>query len=314
MRLWLVLRVCIVTACAPAPVAVASPAPPTALPVVSSSAPLPPSPLPTASGTAVTTAAELVAWAQIRARLPKDSPVAMPTWLPGTLDREHVTISDLRGNVGDPRYVVTYSGAGRSVELGMGGGGPPQAIEQSGIGTRVRRSPAVFSFPQSLWSSPVEPALRVIRWQEAGRDFWIGTSTFPGGDLLRIAWELDLSTAPPPPVAHVSEGSCASTTKPEDTVERLLALIGSGDAAALMDCFAIAGYGGWATLPKAIDRKVQMRGEIGGRVWGLGSWTFESQPAGWTQGPGGTQFFQLGIDAGRWRVFETATAPYGSPP
>jgi hypothetical protein len=314
MRLLLVLGICVVTACAPAPSAGTSPSPSrTPLPIASASEPPQPAALPTASGTTASTGAERGIWAQIRTRLPQGSPVAMPTWLPSTLDRDHLSIGVLRADAADPSYVVTYSGAGRSVELGMGRGGPPQTTEHSGIGTRVRRSAAVLSFPQSLWSYPTAPAPRVIRWQEAGRDLWVSSSEFTGGDLLRIAWELDLATAPAPPFARVSEGACASTTRPEDPIERLMVLIGSGDADAVMDCFAIGG-GGWATQPKAIDRAQRRVAEIGGRVWVLGSWTFASPPAGWTQGAGGTQFFQLGIDGGRWRVFETATAAYGSPP
>lgn len=274
-----------------------------------------PSPLATSSGTVTVTAAERDAWAQVRARLPQGSPVAMPTWLPASLDRDHVAIGDLRGDAADPRYIVTYSGAGRSIELGMGGAGPGQTSGQSGLGTRVRRSSAVLSFPSSLSFDPSGPALRVIRWQEAGRVLWVSSSTFPGGDLLRVAWELDLASAPAALYHRVRDGACASTTKPEDTIDRLMALIGSADEDAVLDCFALdVGFANWAALPTTTDRAQRTGGFVGGRVYIQGTWTFTSEPVFWTQGSRASQFFQLGIDGGRWRVFEVGTAAYGSPP
>lgn len=306
---------------APAPTAVGSSTPsPTAVAVSSGTVPPLPSPLPTASGTTTITAPERDAWAQVRARLPQGSPVAAPTWLPAVLDRDRVAISDLSARPADPRYVVTYSGAGRAIEFGMGGSGPPEG--QSGLGTRVRRSAAVLSFPPSLFSDPSAPATRVVRWQEAGRILWVSSSTFTGGDLLHVAWELDLASAPPParPYERVREGACASTSKPADTIDRLMSLIGSGDRDAVLDCFALdlidvyPGFGGWSTLPKAIDRAQRAGGEVGGRFQINGTWTFVSEPVLWTQGSRASQFFQLGMDGGRWRVFEVGTAAYGSPP
>ena len=259
--------------------------------------------------------AERDAWARVRASLPQGSAVAAPTWLPAVLDRDLVVITDLRGQAGDPRYVVTYSGASRSIELGMGGGGSAQASGQSGLGTRVRRSPAVLSFPQSLSSDPSAPGLRVVRWQEGGRDLWISSSTFAGGDLLRVAWELDLVSAPAALYRRVRDGACASTTRPEDTIDRLMALIGSGDQDAVLDCFALdVGFANWATLPTTIDRAQRAGGEVGGRVNVQGTWTFTTEPVFWTQGSKASQFFQLGMEGGRWRVFEVGTAAYGSPP
>ena len=273
------------------------------------------SPLTTSSGTVTVTAAERDAWAQIRARLPLGSPVAMPTWLPASLDRDHVAIGDLRGDAADSRYVVTYNGAGRTIELGMGGAGPGQTSGQSALGTRVRRSSAVLSFPSSLFFDPSGPALRVIQWQEAGRVLWISSSTFPGGDLLRVAWELDLATAPAALYHRVRDGACASTTKPEDTIDRLMALIGSEDVDAVLDCFALdVGFANWAALPTTTDRTRRNVGEVGGRVYVQGTWTFTSEPVLWTQGSTASQFFQLGLEGGRWRVFEVGTAGYDSPP
>jgi len=109
----------------------------------------------------------------------------------------------------------------------MGGSGPGQPSGQSGLGTRVRRSSAVLSFSPALFTDPSGQSLRVIRWQEAGRVLWVSSSNFPGGDLLRVAWELDETTAPRPSYVRVRDGACASTTKPEDTIDRLMALIGS---------------------------------------------------------------------------------------
>ena len=117
---------------------VTSGGPPTAAAARSGTVPPTRSPLATASGTAIVTAPERDAWARIRAALPPGSPVGAPTWLPAVLDRDHVAIGDLRAEPADPRYVVTYSGAGRAIDFGMGGSGPVPG--QSGLGTRVRRS------------------------------------------------------------------------------------------------------------------------------------------------------------------------------
>ncbi|MEA2660992.1 MAG: hypothetical protein QOH08_564 [Chloroflexota bacterium] len=307
----------LVAACAPAAVTPAVTSGTVRTAAVSGTLPPTSAPLPTASGTAITTAAERDIWTQVVARLPRGDPVAMPTWLPGTLDRDHVAITTLVADAADPRYVVTYSGAGRSIELGMGGPGPGQPSGQSGLGTRVRRSAAVLSFPSSLFTDPSGPALRIVRWQEGGRVLWISSSTYPGGDLLRVAWELDPTGAPTPPSARVREGACASSAKPEDTVDRLMALIGAGDTDAVLDCFAQdVGFANWATLPMTADRVSRRVGEVGGRVYVQGTWKFVSEPAGgaWTQGSSGSQFFQLGLESGRWRVFEGGTAAYGSPP
>jgi hypothetical protein len=306
------LAACGPTATAPA-VSSFSAAPPAAA-VRSGTVPPTPSPLATSSGTVTVTAAERDAWAQIRARRPLGSPVAMPTWLPASLDRDHVVV-DLRVDAADPRYIVRYSGAGRSIELGMGGAGPGQTSGQSALGTRVRRSSAVLSFPSSLFFDPSGPALRVVQWQEAGWVLWVSSSTFPGGDLLRVAWELDPATAPVPLYHRVRDGACASTTKPEDTIDRLMALIGSADEDAVLDCFALdVGFANWATLPTTTDRAQRNVGEVGGRVYIQGTWTFTSEPVFWTQGSKASQFFQLGLEGGRWRVFEVGTAAYGSPP
>jgi len=274
-----------------------------------------PSPLATSTGTTTSTAAERDAWARISAQLPPGSPVAMPTWLPAVVDRDHAAIGQLTGQVADPRYVVTYSGAGRTIEFGMGGAGPGQTSGQSAIGTRVRRSSAVLSFPSSLFFDPSGPALRVVQWQEAGRVLWVSSSTFSGGDLLRVAWELDQSTAPAPLYIRVRDGACASTSTPEDTIDRLMALIGSRDQDGVLDCFALdMGFANWATLPTTTDRARRSVGAVGGRVYVQGTWSFTSEPVLWTQGSKASQFFQLGLEGGRWRVFEVGTAAYGSPP
>ena len=292
---------------------VTSGGPPTAAAARSGTVPPTRSPLATASGTAIVTAPERDAWARIRAALPPGSPVGAPTWLPAVLDRDHVAIGDLRAELADPRYVVTYSGAGRAIEFGMGGSGPTPG--QSGLGTRVRRSPAVLSFSPLLFTDPSASETRTVRWQEAGRVLWISSSTFTGGDLLRVAWELDLVSAPAALYRRVHDGPCASATTPEDTIAHLMAYIGSGDVDAVLDCFALdVGFANWATLPATTDRVHRIVGEVGGRVYVQGSWTFTKEPVFWTQGSKASQFFQLGLEDGRWRVFETGTAAYGSPP
>lgn len=294
---------CVPTVGAP----VASP-PLTAQALRSGTLPPPPSPMATSSGTTTIVAGEREAWAQIRALLPQGAPVAAPTWLPSMLDREHAVA--LRRTDG---YLVTYSGAGRSIEFGMGGTAPPDG--QSGLGTRVRRSPAVLSFASILFTDPSAPETRVIKWKEAGRDLWISSSSLPGGDVLRVAWELDEATAPRPTYVRVKDGACASTTRPDATVARLMELIGSRDADAVLDCFALdVGFANWATLPTTTDRMVRSAGEVGGRVETQATWRFTSEPAFWTQGSIGNQFFQLGMEGGRWRVFAAGTAAFGSPP
>jgi len=257
--------------------------------------------------------AERDAWAQIRVRLPLGSPVAAPTWLPAVLDRAAVVAATPSVDPADPRYVVTYKGGGRSIEFGMGGDGPPAG--GSGIGTKVRRSSAALTFPSSLFTDPAAPLLRVVKWTESGRVLWISSSTFTGGDLLHVAWALDETTAPAPHYVRIRDGVCASTTDPQETVDHLMALIGSGDPDAVLDCFALdVGFANWATLPTTTDRMSRTLGDIGGRVYVSASWRFTSEPVGWTQGSYGSQFLQVGLEGGRWRVFEGGTAAYGSPP
>lgn len=253
-------------------------------------------------------ASEREAWAQIRARLPQGAPVAAPTWLPAVLDREHVVVLSRADG-----YLVTYSGDGRSIEFGMGGSPPPDG--QSGIGTRVRRSAAVLRFPPALFSDPTLREPRVVKWQEAGLQFWISSAAFSGGDLLRVAWELDPTTAPAARYRRVKDGACASITKPEDTIDKLLALIGSGDEDAVLDCFALdVGSANWATFPTTTDRAQRTVGEVGGRHEIMATWSFTKEPVFWTQGSKATQFLLLGLEGGRWRVFDVGTAPFGSPP
>jgi len=281
--------------------------------VTSPAAPPQRTPLPTASGTATVTAAERDAWSRIRAMLPPGSPVAMPTWLPSVLDRDRVAVTSLKPDAPDPRYVATYAGSGRSIEFGMGGDGPPGG--GSGVGTRVRRSPAALTFPSALFTDPSQPLPRVVKWTESGRTLWITSSTFTGGDLLHVAWSLDETSAPAPRYVRVKDGTCASTTDPQATVDRLMALIGSGDQDAVLDCFALdVGYANWAMLPTTTDRMSRTLGDIGGRVYVYAGWRFTSEPVGWTQGSSGSQFLMVGLEGGRWRVFEGGTAAYASPP
>ena len=286
----------------------------TAIAVVSSpTTPPAGTPLPTASGTTVVSVTEREVWDQVRSRLPAGSPVAAPTWLPAVLDRAALTLTTINADPSDPRYVVRYAGGGRSIELGMGGGGPPAG--GSSVGTRVRRSPAALSFPSSLFADPTAPLARVVKWQESGKDLWIASSTFTGGDLLHVAWALDDTTAPAPKYARVKDGACASTSDPQATVDHLMALIGSQDVDAVLDCFALdVGFANWATLPTTTDRMSRLLEGVGGRVYVYATWRFTSEPVGWTQGSSGSQFLMVGLEAGRWRVFEGGTGAYASPP
>ena len=265
--------------------------------------------------------AEADAWSKVRATL-QGVPIIVPTWLPPSIDRSRVELRMGHAGPGEtnPLYEITYmTSSGETILFALG---PASDIAGSGIGTRVRNSAAVLSFDSSLSADPTKRAPRRIRWQEGPYVLRIDTESFTGEDLLHIAWSLDRTGEPTPKNAYnrVKPGVCAvHGARPEDTVRRLLALVGSGDRDAVADCSSLEllgeypGYRDWADLPKTSDVALMPSSETGGRVVVPASWTFASDPGG-AWGRQAFQVFVLGLEDGRWRVYETATGWYASPP
>lgn len=244
-------------------------------------------------------------------------PIIVPTWLPPSVDRTRVEVRGVGyGPQGpsDPTYRLAYvAPSGATILFALG---PESDIPGSGIGTRVRNSPAVLSFATILFSEPAKPAPRRVRWQEGKYVLRIESDRFSGEDLLHIAWSLDRTGAPAPtnPYTRVKPGICAAHgAAPEETVRRLLAFVGGGDRDAVMDCFSLEllgdypGYGGWAGLPRAGDVKLQPSQQLAGRFVVGVSWVFASDPGG-AWGQQAHHFFTLGLADESWRVYETATA------
>lgn len=262
---------------------------------------------------------EAQAWAEVRSSL-LAVPIILPTWLPPSVDRTRVEIRELVRDPADPRYAIAYvAPSGATILIALG---PAPDIAGSGYGMRVRNSGAVLSFPTSLWSDLSTPALRRVRWVEGRYVLRIESERFTGEDLLHVAWSLDRTGAPASknPYTRVKPGTCAARgAAPEETVQRLLSLVGAGDRDAVLDCFSLEllgdypGYGGWADLPRASDVKMQPPSELGGRFVVSAGWTFASDPGG-AWGQQAHQFFTLGLEDGSWRVYETGTAAYAPPP
>lgn len=290
-----------------------------------SAAPTPsPVALPAATATAAPTApprvlAEAQAWAEVRSTLP-GVPIILPTWLPFSVERTRVEIRELVADPADSRYAIAYvapNGAAILVALG-----PASDIPGSGVGTRVRNSRAVLSFSSDLWSDPSKPSMRRVRWMEGRYVLRIESERFTGEDLLHVAWSLDRSGAPAPknPYTRVKPGVCSPQgAAPEETVRRLLSFFGTGDREAAADCFSLEILGEsptsgvWADLPRASDVKLSPPSALAGRFVVGASWLFATQPDGaWSQQP--HMFFTLGLEDGRWRIYETGTAPFGPPP
>lgn len=161
-----------------------------------------------------------------------------------------------------------------------------------------------------------------MQWEEQTRTLTFTSQRIKGEDMLRIAWELDRATAPPNPYqnARAKRGACASSTSAEDTVRRMLALYGSRDRDALLDCMALdrivsegAGSASAAALPTAGGVTTRRQSDIAGRVLISATWTFSSDPGG-AFGRQPTQFFLLGLEDGVWRIYDAGTAPFGMPP
>jgi hypothetical protein len=264
---------------------------------------------------------EVQAWAEIRASLPPGTPVAMPTWLPATIDRDHVELRDLRADPADPRYVVAYLAGAKEIVVALG---QASDISGSGYGMRVRGVPATLTFPTSLWTDATKPATRRVRWIERGRVLSISSDAFTGDDLLHVAWSLDPTGQPPPASVYtrLSEGACTKVGgAPEETVQALMTLTGRHQRDAVLDCFANeyigeagAGVGTmWGDLPGATLNDTKQVSVTGGRPVIQASWTFVSDAGGaWGTRP--TRFFDLGLEFGRWRIHAINSAPVGPPP
>src|SRR5687767_2650689 len=114
--------------------------------------------------------------------------------------------------------------------------GLPLPTVDAGVGIHVRRSGATLSLPQSVFSNPGGPALRRIQWREGQQGLRIESELLRSDDLERIAWSLDLATAPPPafPYTGSRTGGCAASA-PEETIRHYVALAGSGSGDA-RDC------------------------------------------------------------------------------
>jgi hypothetical protein len=292
----------------------------------------PPAPSVTATATAIATArptptpqprvmAEAEAWAEVRSALP-GVPIILPTWLPPSVDRTRVELRELVRDPADPRYAIAYvAPTGATVVLALG---HASGIDGSGIGTRVRNSPAVLSFSQSLWSEPHKPAPRRVLWVEDRYVLRVDSDRFTGDDLLHIAWSLDRTGQPALkyPYTRTKPGVCASHGAPPDaTIRQLLTFVGNGDREAVLDCFSLEfvgqspypSIGGWADLPRASDFRLSPPSALAGRFVVSAGWLFARHPGGaWNQDA--HHFFVLGLEDGSWRVYEIGTAMYGPPP
>jgi hypothetical protein len=101
-------------------------------------------------------------------------------------------------------------------------------------------------------------------------------------------------------------------------VRAYIELLSRRDLHALADCSALEWLGAHPgrqdpVLPEARDIVVRRLGELAGRPQVAGSWTFASEPGGpWSMKP--NLFFTMGLEDGRWRIYEIGTAAYGPPP
>ena len=264
---------------------------------------------------------EAEAWSKVRATL-KDVPIIVPTWLPPSIDRSRVELRMGHAGPGetDPLYEIRYlTSSDEAIVFALG---PASDVAGSGFGTRVRNSRAVLSFDASLAADPTKRAPRRIRWQEGSHVLRIDTNSFTGDELLRVAWSLDRTGAPPPATAYtrVKPGVCATGgAPPADTVRLLLGFVGGHDRHAVMDCFSLEllcelpGYGDWADLPTTRNVTLQLPSALGGRSVIGATWTFNGDPGG-AWGQPAHQIFLLGLEDGVWRVYETATATISPPP
>ena len=263
--------------------------------------------------------AEAAAWQKIRETLPAGSAIAMPTWLPASVDRTTVELRELSAS--PTRYEVVYRSGGRPALHFISGALPLPTVD-AGVGIHVRRSNATLNLPQRVFSDPGGPALRRIQWREGQQGLRIESDLLRSDDLERIAWSLDRATAPPPafPYTGSRDGGCGAST-PQETIRRYVALAGSGSGD-VQDCYARelierspSGLGStWTTqVPRATITGFERRADVGGRAQLLVSWTHVTDPGG-PSGQHPTFFFLLGLEDGAYRIYDTATAPLGPHP
>lgn len=280
-----------------------------------------PAPRAAATWVPVILSSEADAWARIRAQF-QTGPVAMPTWLPPQVDRSHVEIRKL-GITPTREYEVVYRDSA-GTELLTFRLGPVNKVGGSGIGfCCVRGARASLSFDTSLFTDATKPGARQLQWQEQTRTLSIRSDRISGDDLIHIGFELDRTTAPgnPYPNVRATPGACAATSSATDTVIRLLALAGSNDRASVLDCYAIDpimvdgpdGPASWAGLPPTKNVQVVKPFTFGGRSVVGATWDFASDPGG-AWGPRATRFFLVGLEDGRWRIYEVDSAFPGNVP
>lgn len=257
-------------------------------------------------------------WSKVRASLSDASVVLVPTWLPATVDRAVVNAVTSRG--ASDTYAVTYgSSSSPTVTLSMGPVKPDEA-GSSGMGLKVRGHNAVLSHPSDAHARAGLP--KQVTWVEEGRHYAIRSESLSGDDVMRIAWALESGRPPARPFPYARErvGACSVPgIGPEALLQRLLSLVGSGDEAAIADCFALealesapGAWRSWAALPRTRDVAVRQVYWFGGRQIAAVSWTFERDPGG-AWGPSVHRFFTVGLDGDRLRVYEMASAPSSLP-
>jgi hypothetical protein len=283
---------------------------------------IPPAPHAAPAWVPVVFSSEADAWARIRAEF-QTGPVAMPTWLPPQVDRSRVELRRL--SISPTReYEVVYRDTTGNALLTFGLGPAVITVGGSGVGfCCVRGSRATLAFDSALYNDPSKPGLRDLRWTEQQRTLSIRSERISGDDLMHIGFALDHATAPrnPYPDARTNVGACSSTASPAETVTRLLALSGSGDRASVLDCYALDaiiaqgtdGFAIWATLPGAANAKMVGTSPIAGQTWVTATWDFTSDPDG-AWGPHPMRVFLVGLDDGRWRIYESDTAAFAPPP
>src|SRR5688572_1300732 len=266
--------------------------------------------------------AETDAWATVRSTH-AGVPIIVPTWMPPSIDRSRVEVWGIGfgpAPASEPQYTVAYVAPSGGTILFALGPTPDVVIGDSAIGTRVRNSGAALIYVGGWPATSGAVVTRKVRWIEGNHVLRIESDRFTGEDLLHIAWSLDRTGAPAPKniYTRAKPGVCAAKgAAPAETVRRLLAFVGAGDRDAVLDCFSLEllgdlpGYGGWADLPRTSDATVPAPTDLAGRVWIPATWKFANDPGG-AWGQQAFQVFLLGLEDGSWRVYETATAMYGS--
>ena len=188
------------------------------------------------------------------------------------------------------------------------------------IGLKVRGHPAVLSHPSDAHVRAGLP--KQLTWVEEGRHYAIRSQSLSGDDVMRIAWSLESERPPGRPFPYSRErvGACSVPgIEPQALLQRLLSLIGSGDEAAIADCFALealesapGAWRNWAALPRTRDIAVHEVYSFGGRQIAAVTWSFERDPGG-AWGPSVQRFFTVGFDEDRPRVYEVWSAPASLP-